>query len=107
MRSAEKTNDILEYRQTQKSGNNWRQEQSKKSVYKIRRTAVSNSALQSTESRIVRSHSYKTLQELYVGKREALRRLPTFMANETLNSVFRNIHKTLGYAVAQLVEAPC
>jgi hypothetical protein len=49
MRSAEKADDFLEYRQTQKFGNNWCREQSTKSVYKIRRTAVPNSALQSTE----------------------------------------------------------
>jgi len=47
-------------------------------------------------SRIVRSHSHRTLQqELSVGKREALRRISKFLANEILNSVSRKIHKTL------------
>jgi len=47
-------------------------------------------------SRILRSHSYKILQqELSFGKREALRRISKFLANEILNCVFCNGHKTL------------
>ena len=96
MHPAEKTDDFQAFRQTQSLGttdveNKVRSQHTKLDV-QLSRTRF----FRAQNSRIVRSHSHKTLQqELSVGKREAPRRISKFLANEILNSVFRKVHNTL------------